>query len=121
MSRALPGSDLLTAGDRLAILNCRRLPARLDGPQAAAILNFREHDVPVLSAAGLLRPLGKPAANAPKYYAASDVVACAENRDWLDKATRAIGTHWKRRNQRDPHAAMAADRVRGRTAGPPAD
>lgn len=49
----------------------------------------------------MLRPLGKPAANAPKYYAASDVVTCAGDREWLDRATRALGTHWKRKNARN--------------------
>lgn len=98
MSKALTSS--LTAAEKLALLNCRRLPARLDVAQAAALLNFGEHDVRFLLSAGLLQALGKPAANAPKYFAAGDITALAENRDWLEKATKAISSHWREKNAR---------------------
>ena len=40
-------------------LNVLRLPGRVDGRQAASILGFQPHDIPVLMAAKLLQPLGK--------------------------------------------------------------
>jgi hypothetical protein len=95
-----PLSYSLTAAERLALLNCRRLPARLDVAQAAALLNFGEHDIRFLAGNGLLPPLGKPAANAPKFFAAAEVAALAENRDWLEKATKAISGHWREKNAR---------------------
>src|SRR5260221_3442026 len=52
-----------------------------------------------LVAAKLLTPLGKPAPNAPKYFAAIEVLACTQNRDWLSHATRAISKHWSKRNE----------------------
>ena len=49
----------------LALLNCRRLPARLSTGETAVLLGFQEHDIAPLVAAKLLAPLGKPATNAP--------------------------------------------------------
>lgn len=95
-----PLSYSLTAIERLALLNCRRLPARLDVAQAAALLNFGEHDIRFLAGSGLLPPLGKPAANAPKFFAASEIASLAENREWLEKATKAISGHWREKNAR---------------------
>jgi len=81
-------------------MNCRRLPARLTTGEAAAILGFQEHDIAPLIAAKLLTPLGKPAPNAPKYFAAVDVLAAAQDRDWLSQATRALARYWQGRNGR---------------------
>jgi hypothetical protein len=97
------GSDLstsLSATEKMALLNCRRLPARVDVAQAAVLLNFGEHDIRFLLSAGLLHALGKPAPNAPKYFSTIDILALAENREWLDKATKAISTHWREKNSR---------------------
>ncbi len=79
--------------DASAIPNCRG-SAQLNTTGAAIILGFQEHDIPALVSAHLLVPLGKPAANAPKNFAAVDVVACAESRDWLSQATRTISKFW---------------------------
>ena len=77
-----------------------RLPGRLDVEQTAALLGFQPHDVPVLIRAKLLKPLGNPAPNAPKYFAACDVRKLAHDRDMLDKATKTVGQHWRRKNGR---------------------
>ncbi|PYJ44139.1 MAG: hypothetical protein DME80_06970 [Verrucomicrobia bacterium] len=45
--------------------------------EAAVLLGFQEHDIAPLIAAKLLAPLGKPALNAPKYFAAVEIVAHA--------------------------------------------
>src|ERR1700722_17550698 len=86
------------AQSALELLNCRRLPGRLNTTEAAVLLGFQEHDITPLVAAKLLTPLGKPAPNAPKYFAAIEVKAFSEDRDWLDRATKAITSHWKRKN-----------------------
>ncbi|WP_404420535.1 hypothetical protein [Nibricoccus sp. IMCC34717] len=49
------------------------LPARLLAEEVAWVLNCQAHDVPVLVAAGLLKPLGKPEANSVKYFATLEV------------------------------------------------
>jgi hypothetical protein len=84
----------------LALLNCRRLPGRLNTTEVALLLGFQEHDIPALVASRLLEPLGKPAPNAPKYFAAVDVVERAENRSWLSEATRALSRYWADKNRR---------------------
>jgi hypothetical protein len=89
-----------TAQEKFALLNCRRLPARLNTSEAALLLGFQEHDIAVLIAARLLAPLGKPAANSPKYFAAVEIAERAANADWLSIATKAIGKHWLRKNRR---------------------
>lgn len=86
--------------DIIALLNCRRLPARLNTTEAALLLGFQDHDIALLVAAKLLLPLGKPAQNAPKYFAATDIIQRTEDRDWLSGATRAISNFWKRKNGR---------------------
>ena len=59
--------------DAATLLNSRRVPARLHSSEVAGMLGFQDHDIPVLVVARLLIPLGKPAANAPKYFALVDV------------------------------------------------
>jgi hypothetical protein len=87
-----------TTHEKLAILNGRRLPARLNTAEVAVVLGFQDHDIPVLVAARLLTPLGKPAQNAPKYFASVEILACADDREWLSSATRAIAKYWLRKN-----------------------
>src|SRR5438874_4138545 len=89
-----------TFGDALNLLNCRRLPARLNSTEVAVLLGVQDHDVPILICAKLLVPLGKPAANAPKYFAAVEVLERALNPDWLTQATKVLATYWRRKNQR---------------------
>src|SRR5438093_1383479 len=86
----LASRSAATAQERFALLNCRRLPGRLNTSETALLLGFQDHDIAPLVAAKLLVPLGKPATNSPKYFAALDVLACAENRRWLSDASRAI-------------------------------
>src|SRR5205814_5840115 len=71
--RMLISKATRTFADSLTLLNCRRLPARLNSTEVAVLLGVQDHDVSVLTGAKLLAPLGKPAANAPKYFAAVEV------------------------------------------------
>ena len=88
------------ASDALALLNCLRLPARLNTAEAAVLLGFQEHDIGPLVAARLLAPLGRPAPNAPKYFAAHDIETCAQSVEWLSQATRTLAKHWLGKNAR---------------------
>ena len=76
-----------------------RLPARLDAAQSAALLGFQPHDIPVLTRLGLLKPLGRPSPNSVRHFAAVDIDRLREDREWLDKATRAIGRRWQEKNR----------------------
>lgn len=81
-----------------SVLLIPRLPARLDVEQTAEILGFVPHEISVLLKAGLLKPLGKPAPNGHKYFCSVEIQSLAQDRDWLDKATKAVAKHWRDRN-----------------------
>lgn len=86
----------------LAVWAARALPARLDGPATAKLLGFAEHDIQILMAAGKLEPLGDPAPNAPKWFAAVEIIRLAADRDWLSKATREVSKYWRHKRERRP-------------------
>lgn len=77
-----------------------RLPARLTAEQVAWIVNCQTHDVPVLVAARLLRPLGNAAPNTVKYFATAELIELMEDRVWLAKLTNVVTQHWQNKNQR---------------------
>ena len=76
------------------------LPARLDVFQTAWFLGFKPHDIPVLTATGLLKPLGHPARNGVKHYATESLEALRRDEKWLARATEAIREYWYGRNAR---------------------
>src|SRR6266403_5468570 len=96
----LAAKRITSRGEAVELLNCRRLPARLNTTEASILLGVQEHDIPVLIAARLLFPLGKPAPNAPKYFAAVEIAERAANAEWLSSATKVLAKHWLRKNQR---------------------
>jgi hypothetical protein len=75
-----------------------QLPARLTAEQAAWVINCQLHDVPVLVAARLLKPLGNPPPNSVKFFAASELLEQVKDRSWLAKVTNALNQHWQRKN-----------------------
>jgi hypothetical protein len=80
------------------------LPGRLNTSETAVLLGFQDHDIAPLIAAKLLKPLGKQAPNAPKYFAAVEVLFRAENPEWLSDATKTLAKHWTVKNQRKLHS-----------------
>jgi hypothetical protein len=89
-----------TSQEKFALLNYRRLPGRLNTSETALLLGFQEHDIAPLVAAKLVVPLGKPAADSPKYFAAVEIVERATNPGWLAEATKVLARNWQRKNQR---------------------
>jgi hypothetical protein len=83
----------------LATWAARDLPARLDVAAAAKLLGFTESDMQILMVVGKLRPLGDPAPNAPKWFAAVEMIHLAGDQDWLHKATKEVAKFW--RNKRE--------------------
>jgi hypothetical protein len=75
-----------------------RLPARLTAEQAAWVLNCQPHDVPVLVAAKLLKPLGNPPVNGIKYFATADLLEQIKDSHWLVRMSAAIYQHWQSKN-----------------------
>jgi hypothetical protein len=43
--------------------------------------------------------LGKPAANAPKYFATVQIAELASDCEWLSSATKQLAKHWRRKNE----------------------
>ena len=78
-----------------------QLPARLMPEKVAEILGFSPYEISILMRIGMLKPLGKPAPNAHKYFCATEIIELSHDREWLDKATRAVGKHWREKNRRE--------------------
>jgi hypothetical protein len=75
-----------------------QLPARLTAEQAAWVLNCQAHDVPVLVAGKLLKPLGNPPANGIKFFSTAEVLEAAKDRNWLGRVSATVYQHWQRKN-----------------------
>jgi hypothetical protein len=54
----------------------------------------------ILVGVGLIKPLGKPAPNAIRFFARPDLDELANDAKWLDRACAALGRHWRVRNER---------------------
>jgi hypothetical protein len=78
----------------MATWAAKGLPARLDVTETAKLLGFAVHDLPILVASGKLTPLGDPAPNAPKWFAAVEMIRLAGDQDWLHKATKELSKFW---------------------------
>ena len=85
-------------------------PARLTAEQAAWVLNCQTHDVPILVAARLLKPLGNPQKNGIKFFATLELLELVKDRAWLIKVTNAVNQHWQRNNaSKKSHCSLVAE------------
>ena len=75
-----------------------QLPARLTAEQVAWVINCQPHDVPILVAAHLLKPLGNPPANSVKFFATLELLEQVRDHTWLVRVTNALSQHWQKRN-----------------------
>ena len=75
-------------------------PARIPPETVATILGFERYAIPILDKVGLLKHLGNPKPNAPKWYATAEVLTNSVDRDWLDKASRALSRHLEKKNNK---------------------
>lgn len=73
-------------------------PARLNAQEAAWYLGFATHDIPILVAAGLLKPLGHPPRASTKYFASATLEQLRSDLKWLARASDAIVRHWQKKN-----------------------
>src|SRR5688572_11598090 len=96
----MSGTDLAQAA--VLAWTRRNLPARIDVTQTAKLLGFAEHDIPILVAARKLTPLGDPAPNAPKWFAAIEIVQLSLDREWLHKGTKELSRYWRHKRERRP-------------------
>jgi hypothetical protein len=61
-------------------------------------LNCQPHDIPVLVAARVLKPLGNPQKNGIKFIATLQLLELVKDQAWLVKVTNAVNQHWQKRN-----------------------
>jgi hypothetical protein len=81
-------------------LNLKTPPARLTAEETAWFLGFSPHEIPVLMTDGLLKPLGHPPRNGPKFFAAAELEERRRDVKWLAKASDSIVAHWQNKNSR---------------------
>ena len=86
--------------ERERFLNLRHFPARMTIEEVAAFFRMSPHDIPILVADGLLKPLGDPVQSSVKYFATAVLEELAQNVDWLHQATAALQGHWAMKNAR---------------------
>jgi hypothetical protein len=101
-------NDVMQAA--MATWAAKDIPARLDVATTARILGFPEHDIQILMASRKLTPLGDPAPNAPKWFAAIQVIRLAADEDWLNKATKEVAKYWRHKRERRENPRSAPHR-----------
>jgi hypothetical protein len=89
-----------TTAQQNEFLGWKILPARLDATLAAWYLGFEPHEIPILIAGNLLKPLGKPARNCTKFFATETLEQLRHDERWLARASDAIAAYWRQRNAR---------------------
>ena len=104
MSRAIPF-------ERQAVANGQHRPACVGMEDAAAMFGWPNYYLPFLIRAGHLKPLGKPAQNARKWFATVELERMACDPDWLDKAIRIVEKQIQSMNNKqrgkEPATALA--------------
>lgn len=68
--------------------------------EAADIFGWPQYYLPFLVRAGHLKPLGKPAQNARKWFATVEIERLSNNPAWLDKAIRIVEKQIQEMNQK---------------------
>ena len=59
--------------------------------EAASVFGWPAYYMPFLVRAGYLKPLGKPAQNARKWFATVELERLSNDAAWLDKSIRIVG------------------------------
>lgn len=94
-------------------LNLATKPARLTCENVAWLLGFVPHEIPILVAKGLLRPIGSPPRNGVKYFACADVEPLRADRKWLERASSCIHRYWETKNSRRTGGNLSCANSRG--------
>ena len=85
---------------QIEFLSQQVLPARLTATQTAWFLGFKPEEIPLLVAAGLLKPLGHPPRNGTKFFATDTLEQFRRDEKWLARASDAICAYWRESNAR---------------------
>ena len=100
----------MTYEEKVLLLSARRLPARLSTEQMALMLGIHADDIGLLVSSRLLRPLGHPGKNAPKFFMAAQWEELHQDSAWLAKISDAIVNHHLTTNQRTEKGERSSGR-----------
>jgi hypothetical protein len=81
-------------------LNLKTLPARVRVEEAALLLGFSVHEIPILMANGLMKPLGHPPLTGVKFFSVANLEELRRDEKWLAKASDCIVAYWRDRNEK---------------------
>ena len=93
--------------EREATSTVRARPACVGMEEAAAIFGWPNYYLPFLVRAGHLKPLGKPAQNARKWFATVEIERMSSDPVWLDKAVRIVEKQVQGQNQKQREKEQA--------------
>lgn len=85
-------------------LNLKTLPARVRVEEAAWLLGFSIHEIPMLVAHGLIKPLGHPTVAGVKFFSVTALEELRRDEKWLAKACDCIAEYWRKANQKQKTA-----------------
>lgn len=98
--------------DRNSFLNLQHTPARMNAEETAWFLGFGPHEISILIAAHLLKPLGSPATNGCKYFSTKELERLGNDPAWMSKASDAIVKYWRRKNAKKTPSTLKPSRSR---------
>ncbi|MFO1511496.1 MAG: hypothetical protein U1F83_01050 [Verrucomicrobiota bacterium] len=101
-------------------LNLIMKPGRVTMEQASWLLGFNEHEIPILMAKGLLRPLGHPAHNGQKFFLAATLEDLRRDEKWFSRASDAVVEYWRYKNSRKGLGSPDIQRASNNGANAPA-
>ena len=81
-------------------LNLKTTPARLKVEETSWYLGFEPHEITILMAEGLLKPLGRPPTTGVKHFSAVALEELRRDPKWLARASDCIVQYWKSRNEK---------------------
>ena len=86
--------------DMERFMNLKTHPERLTAAEAAWMLGFSAHEIPILITKNLLKPLGHPAHNGPKHFLTATLEDLRWDERWHSKAADAVLEYWRHKNNR---------------------
>jgi len=86
--------------DKFQFLSLLHLPGRFSVQEAGWYLGFSADDIPRLTKARLLKPVGKPGPKATKIYSLARLRRLRESDPWMNKASDTMYKFWQNRNRR---------------------
>ena len=101
--------------DMERFLNLKTHPERLTAEEAAWMLGYAAHEIPILIAKNLLKPLGHPAHNGPKHFLTAALKDLERDEKWHSKAADTVMEYWRHKNGRKQDSAESRQSSRLQT------